>query len=66
MKYSHQDYVNFIQQAVDRVCPYEDERLKRLYHVGFLASYLARIMEHEPERVAMFRLQIERLTDLKN
>ena len=62
MDYSHQDYVNYIQRMIENICPYEDERLRRLYHAGFLASYLAKQMERDPYYLRVFKRHIDELT----
>ena len=59
MDYNHNDYVKFIQQMVESICPYKDEQQRRLYHAGFLAAYLARILEKDPYNVREFKRHVE-------
>ncbi len=60
MGYKHEDYVTFIQKSVDSVCPHKgNENLHRLYHVGFLVGYLAKILERDPYNVREFKQHIE-------
>ena len=62
MDYKHEDYVKFIQQSVDSVCPYKsNEALHRLYHAGFLAGYLAKFLERDPYYVREFKKHIEHI-----
>ena len=62
MDYSHEDYVKFIQQSIDSVCPYKNnEALHRLYHAGFLAGYLAKFLERDPYNVREFKRHIEHM-----
>ena len=55
----HSDYVKFIQQSVESLCPYEDEQRRRLYHAGFLASYLAALLEKDPWYLKQFKQHVE-------
>ena len=65
MDYSHEDYVKFIQQSVESVCPYKsNEALHRLYHAGFLAGYLAKMLEKDPYYVREFKRHIEHIKKL--
>ena len=60
MDFEHDDYVKFIQQSIDSVCPYKNnESLHRLYHAGFLASYLASMLQKDPFYVREFKRHIE-------
>ena len=59
----HEKYVNYIQQSVQLACPYEDDNLRRLYHAGFLASYLASMFERDPWYFREFQRHIR---DTKN
>ena len=61
MDYEHEDYVKYIQQMVESICPYEDEQLRRLYHAGFLASYLAKQLEKDPWNLREFKQYIEEI-----
>jgi hypothetical protein len=61
MDYKHEDYVKFIQQMVESICPHDEENLQRLYHAGFLASYLAKFMERDPYNVREFKRHIEQV-----
>ena len=56
---THDNYVKLIQQAIESVCPYRDESLRRLYHAGFLASYLASQFEKDPFLVREFLRHID-------
>jgi hypothetical protein len=65
MDYSHEDYVKFIQQSVESVCPYRgNESLHRLYHAGFLAGYLAKMLEKDPYYLREFKRHIEHVKKL--
>ena len=65
MDYSHEDYVKFIQQSVESVCPYKNnEALHRLYHAGFLAGYLAKMLQKDPYYVREFKQHIEHIKKL--
>jgi hypothetical protein len=65
MGYKHEDYVTFIQKSVDSVCPYKNnESLHRLYHAGFLAGYLAKLLERDPYYVREFKQHIEHIKRL--
>jgi hypothetical protein len=65
MEYNHEDYVKFIQQSIESVCPYQQEPLRRLYHAGFLASYLAHMLEKDPWFLKEFRRHIEEIKKSK-
>lgn len=58
MEPTHNDYVKFIQQSVESVCPYEDEQRRRLYHAGFLASYLAYMLAKDPWNMREFQKHV--------
>jgi hypothetical protein len=64
MDYKHDDYVKFIQQMVESVCPYNNEQHRRLYHAGFLAAYLAKMLEKDPYHVREFKRHIEQIKKL--
>lgn len=64
MGYKHNDYVKFIQQSVESVCPYDDEQKRRLYHAGFLAAYLAKMLEKDPYSVREFKRHMEQVKKL--
>jgi hypothetical protein len=57
----HDDYVKLIQQAVELVCPYQEEHLRRLYHAGFLASYLASQFQKDPYLVREFLRHVDKV-----
>jgi hypothetical protein len=57
----HDEYVKYIQQMVESVCPYQNESQRRLYHAGFLASYLASQLEKDPFLLREFKKNIERI-----
>ena len=59
MDYEHDDYIKFIQQSVESLCPYTNEQQRRLYHAGFLAAYLARVLEKDPYNVREFKRHVE-------
>ena len=62
---THDDYVRFIQQSIDSICPYKsNEALHRLYHAGFLAGYLAKILEKDQYNLREFKQQIDYLKKL--
>ena len=46
---------------VESVCPYQNESQRRLYHAGFLASYLASQLEKDPYLLREFKKNIERI-----
>ena len=58
----HNEHVKLIQRAVETVCPYQDESLRRLYHVGFLASYLASQFEKDPYLVREFLRHVDKVS----
>jgi hypothetical protein len=67
MGYKHEDYVKFIQQSVESVCPKQykgNESMHRLYHAGFLAGYLAKMLEKDPYYVREFKRHIEHIKKL--
>ena len=65
MDYSHEDYVKFIQQSVESVCPYKNnEALHRLYHAGFLAGYLAKMLQKDPYYGREFKQHNEHIKKL--
>ena len=61
MDYEHDDYIKFIQQSVETICPFQDEGKRRLYHAGFLAAYLAKVLEKDPYNVREFKRHIEQV-----
>ena len=65
MEYNHNDYVKFIQQSVESVCPYQDEQQRRLYHAGFLSSYLANQFEKDPFNLREFKRHIDNIKESK-
>ena len=64
MDYDHNDYIKFIQQSVESVCPYSEEHKRRLYHAGFLAAYLAKMLEKDPYNVREFKRHVEQVKKL--
>jgi hypothetical protein len=65
MEYKHDDYVKFIQQSIESVCPYQDEQQRKLYHAGFLASYLANYLEKDPWNLREFQRHLEHVKQSK-
>ena len=59
-----EEYVKFIQQSIESVCPYTDEHRRRLYHCGFLAAYLARYLERDPWNLREFKETIKTIEKL--
>ena len=64
MDYNHDDYVKFIQQMVESVCPYNEEQKRSLYHEGFLAGYLAKVLEKDPYNLREFKQHVEQVKKL--
>jgi hypothetical protein len=64
MEPTHDDYVKYIQQMVESVCPYANEQQRRLYHAGFLASYLACQFEKDPFVAREFKRHVEHIKKL--
>lgn len=59
---TNEDYVKFIQQSVDSICPYKgNESQHRLYHAGFLAGYLAKLLQRDPWFLKEFKAHIEQI-----
>ena len=65
MDYNHDDYVKFIQQMVESVCPYNEEQKRSLYHEGFLAGYLAKVLEKDPYNLHEFKRHVEHIKKTK-
>ena len=59
MNYDHDDYVKFIQRSIESICPYNEEHKRRLYHAGFLAAYLAKMLEKDPYNLREFQRHVE-------
>jgi hypothetical protein len=59
------EYIKHIQRMVESLDVYQDESQRRLYHVGFLTGYLAKVLERDPFLLREFEEQIEALKEDK-
>jgi Fe2+ transport system protein FeoA len=50
---------------VESLDVYQDESRRRLYHIGFLTGYLAKVLERDPFLLREFEEQIEALKEDK-
>lgn len=57
--------VEYIQRSIADVCPYENEHLKRLYHIGFLSSLLADLMYSDSKYFDKFNHRVKTLNKRK-
>lgn len=59
----HDDYTNYIIQAVSKINPYTNDegRIGYVYASGFLASYLANLFEKDPFVFKQFEKHIKEL-----
>ena len=55
----HMQMVNYIQQQVEQLDSYQSESMRRLYHVGFLTGFLAKILLRDPFLLQEFNDQID-------
>jgi hypothetical protein len=64
-KPTHDDIVNLIIDSIRRINPYSNDQGRKgyIYASGFLAAFLAKIIERDPYILREFQLLIE---DLKN
>jgi deoxyxylulose-5-phosphate synthase len=60
----HQAYTNWIINQVGTINPYttNDNRMGYIYAAGFLASYLASLMQEDPYTYKRFKAHIESKT----
>ena len=59
---SHKDdLISYIQQSVESVCPYNSEQERRLYHAGFLAAFIASLIQDDNITFHKFKKKIERV-----
>jgi hypothetical protein len=62
MDMSHKDdLISYIQQSVESVCPYNSEQERRLYHAGFLAAFIASLIQDDNITFHKFKKKIERV-----
>ena len=59
------EYIKHIQKMVESLDVYRDESRRRLYHIGFLTGYLAKVLERDPFLMREFEEQIEALKEDK-
>jgi hypothetical protein len=65
MSKRQQEYIKYIQKLVESLDTYQDEAQRRLYHIGFLTGYLAKVLERDPFLLREFEDQIEALKEDK-
>ena len=58
---THEDYTNYVINQIKQINPYTKEEYGYAYAVGFLASYVANILEEDEFRLKQFRRHIERV-----
>ena len=54
------DLIAYIQRSVESVCPYSNEQQRRLYHAGFLAAFVASMIQDDNITLSKFKNNIER------
>jgi hypothetical protein len=65
MSKRRQEYIKYIQQMVESLDVYQNETQRRLYHIGFLTGYLAKVLERDPFLLREFEEQIEAIREDK-
>lgn len=58
---THKDYTDFVIRQVRDINPYTKDSHGYAYAVGFLASYVANILEEDEFRLKQFQRHIERV-----
>jgi len=65
MSKRREEHVKYIQKMIESLDGYQDESRRRLYHIGFLTGYLAKVLERDPFLLREFEEQIEALREDK-
>jgi hypothetical protein len=55
--------VQYLAKSIDDVCPYEDANLQRLYHLGFMQGFIAKMIIQDNKNLHIFQKVIEELKD---
>lgn len=69
MSEQHKKYIDYVQQSINTVCPYEQGHERTLYHAGFMAAVLADLMLNDNINFYKFKQRIDELTkrnDIRN
>ena len=53
--------VQFLAKSIDDVCPYKDSHLQRLYHLGFMQSFISELILQDNKNLHIFKKIIEEL-----
>ena len=48
-----------IERSIDNVCPYEDQDLQKMYHIGFMQSLLVELFLRDNANQQLFKKLIE-------
>lgn len=52
----HKQSLDYVRNILDHINPYEDPRLRDLYTVGFLSSFVAALIREDSRNLTMFKL----------
>lgn len=66
MSVQHQKYVDYIQQSINNICPYEQGHERTLYHAGFMAAVLADLMLNDSNNYQKFKQRVDQLDSKYN
>ena len=51
--------VQYVAKSIDDVCPYEDANLKRMYHLGLMQGFIAKLIVEDNKNLYLFKKVIE-------